>query len=534
MLSCCFKRLQCLAFVVAVFTIVSFLMIIFFFNYPTIARERVIDSVVFKNNSEAMDRFRSTKNLKNLRISFYLYNVTNAKKVIEEGAKINLREVGPFVYDQLKTKNFIDNNQTSGLITYKLNRAYFLNRNLSIADPKQILITWPNVPLLVARDYIDNLSFFEKLGAYQIINRAIDARKEPPFITDTVEKFLFDGSKRELFEDLQKMDKLKFIDPWPLKDNKFGLLYGRNNTENTTMDHIFAMSTGFGLNQTYRDLNQYKFLDGKPSLPFWKQQPPGCNVIDGTDGEFFSPFIQAEKLLEVYSVDLCRKIKFKFAKNTYINGVFASEYAFDERNLKSGRENPENQCYCLSKNVTDCQGDGLIDLSTCSQPNIFASCSHFFAGSPKLLLRVTGLSPPNASIHQPVIYVEPNTGFALKVRVPIQFNVKLEKGGFKIFNFFNDDENLIIPLLTAAETVEITEEQATLLKSELLLLDSWLVTMVLGGAIVFMLAIFVITTILCIKFRDSQDNDTETSPFVDQEFTPPSEGTDQTSNYRTI
>lgn len=509
-------------------------MILFFFNYPTIARERVIDSVVFKNDTESMDRFRSTKDLKNLRLSFYLYNVTNAKKVVEEGAKINLKEIGPFVYDELKTKDFIDNNQTSGLISYKLKRRYILNRNLSAADPSQVSVTWPNVPLLVARDYIDNLPLFQKVAAYFIINRAIDSMKELPFITDSVENFLFDGSKRELFEYLQKLDKLKFIDPWPLKDNKFGLLYGRNDTDNTKFDHTMTMSAGFGINQTYRDLNQYKLFDGKPLLPFWNQQPPGCNKIGGTDGEFFSPFLQDNQAVEVYSVDLCRKLKFKFDQSTYINGVPASQYVFDEENVKSGQNNPENQCYCLSKRPLECQIDGLIDLSTCNQPNVIASGSHFFAGSPKLLTRVTGISPPNASIHQPVIYLEPNTGLALKVRVPIQFNVRLEKGGFNIFKFYNEDENLIVPLLWAMEGVEVTEEQATLLKSKLLLLDSWLVTMVLGGAIVFILAIFVIATILCIKFRDSRGNSSETSPLIPHEASQSAEPSDQASNYRTI
>lgn len=537
---CSFKRVQYIALVLAAFTILTVLMILFFSNYPAFARRRVIESVVFKNNTDAMDRFKSTQDLKNLRISFYFYNVTNPDEVVNSGAKINLKEIGPFVYNELKTKNFIDNNQTSGMITYKLQRKYTFDRNLSVADPNEVNMTWPNVPLLVAKDYVDKLPLVEKVGAYFVINRAISMNKEPPFIKDTAAKFLFDGSKRELFETLQKIDVLKLMNPWPLKDNKFGLLYGRNNTDNTTLDHILTMSAGFGINQTYRDLNEYKLFDMKPKLPFWQPSPSGCNQVGGTDGEFFSPFLHDNQELEVYSVDICRKLKFKFDQRNYINGIQAFRYILDEKSMQSGQKRKSNECYCLAKNTYECRLDGLIDLSTCNQPNIVASGAHFIGGSPSLFSRLTGLNPPNASLHTPVLFVEPNTGLTIKVRVPIQFNVRLEKDGFNIFNFFNDSESLILPLLWAVETVEVSNDQASLLKTKLLLLDSWLVTMVLGGAIVFIVAIFVAATIFFIKYRHSKNAD-ESSPLVSNEVLPHVTGesssvqpVSQANNYQTI
>lgn len=84
---CSFKRMQCLALVVAVCTILAVLMILFFFNYPAFARKRVIEEVVFKNDTLSMDRFRNTEDLKNLRLSFYLYNVTNPDEIVHKGGK---------------------------------------------------------------------------------------------------------------------------------------------------------------------------------------------------------------------------------------------------------------------------------------------------------------------------------------------------------------------------------------------------------------------------------------------------------------
>lgn len=502
--------------------IVSILMVLFFFNYPTMARNRVLDGVVFKNDSEAMDRFRTTKDLRNLRLSFYLFNVTNADEVVKSATKIKFDEIGPFVYSEYKEKDFIDNNQTSGLITFKLRRRYILDRSLSVADPKDVRIVWPNVPLLVTKGYIDKLPWW--IPGWPIkaaINRIISVMKEPAFIEDTVQNFLFDGSKRDLFEALQKLDPLKILNPWPLKDNKFGLMYGKNYTWNPATDRTMTVSAGLGLTQNYTTLNQYIKINGSSLLPFWKQEPETCNIVGGTDGEFFQPFIKPSQQLRVYSMDICRILPLKYQCNTYIRGINSFKYTLHETALQSGQKNPTNQCYCLSGGQ-ECNLDGLIDLSTCNNPNIVASGAHFYAGSSELISRVSGISPANSSLHEPSIYVEPNTGVVSKASVPLQFNVRMEKDGFANFKFFQDERPLIVPLVWIVESAELTDDQASLLKRELTLLNSWLVTLVLGLTIFSILAIVAGVAVLCIRFRNSRalqqqghlSEPTETDPLI--------------------
>lgn len=511
--------MQLASLLVASMSVVTVLIILFFFNYPTIVHKRVVDQMVFRNNTEAMGRFESTKDIKDLRLTMYLYSVTNADEVIRSSAKIKLAEIGPFVYDEFKYKEFLINNQTSGLITYKLRTRYTFNRQLSMADPKTVNITWPNVPLLVARAYLDKLSYFKKQAAYFALNMAIKNRNEPAFITDSAANLLFDGSKRKLFEYLQSLDVFKVISPWPLKDNKFGMFYGRNNTWDPAINHKETVSTGFGLNRNYTSLNEYIYVDNSDKMPFWQAQPPQCNMVGGTDGEFFHPFLDYSDLT-VYSEAVCRKFSLRYSQNAYIGGITSYRYNIDPRNLKSGRKVPENACYCLARNPSgaqkpECELDGLIDLSTCAQPNIVASGAHFMHGSTELLSRLDGVTPPDASKHDISVFVEPNTGVTIKVRVPLQFNVRLEKGGFTLFDFFQDDESLIVPLVWVAETSEITDDQASMIKKGLLLLDSWFVSLVLGGAIVLFMAVVVMISILCVKFRDASSTDaTETAPIL--------------------
>lgn len=515
-LLCTFKRLQLLTMVISAAAVVTVLMILFFFNYPTIARDRVIEAMVFRNNTESMDRFMNTSDIKNLRATFYIYNITNPDKVVGSAAKINLTEIGPFVYDEYREKELVDNNQTLGLITYKLRRRYVFNRNLSVSDPTKVMITWPNVPLIVARSVIDKLPYLERTPIYWFLNSAIKSKNEPPFITDTAANFLFNGSKRNFFEYLQSLDKMKVLQPWPLPDNMFGLLYNKNFTWNPLVDREMTVKAGLGLGQTYRDLNQFAYINGSSVLSFWRDDPKGCNIVGGTDGEFFSPFLDQSGDLQVYAPDICRKLTMKPREATVVAGVSALKYTLDPKCLQSGENNPDNQCYCLSRNADDspkpeCFLDGLIDLSSCVQPNVVASGAHFIHGSDDFLARLSGISAPNASIHDPVLIIEPNTGVAVKAHVPIQINVRLEKGGFNIFNFFKDDEPLILPLIWTSESSELTPEQGKLLSNKLLLLNSWLATVILGGAVLFIIMIIIFAIILFSRYRVTKNPRTEPS-----------------------
>lgn len=518
-LGCSFKKIQILTLIIAVVSILTVLLILFFFNYPTVAHDRIIEAMLFKNSTDAIERFRSTKEAKDLRISFYLYNITNADQVINNSAKIKLQEVGPFVYSEYREKIFVDNNQTAGLITYRLLRRYNFDKNLSIANPKDVLITWPNLPLLISRSYLDKLPFVEKKLAYFFLNRAIKNENESPFMTDTVDNFLFSGSRRQLFEYLQSKDIFKIIKPWPLKDNKFGLFYGRNYTwDPTTMVELTA-SAGFGKNHTYRDLNKVVYVNGTSTTNYWPQDPEYCNQVDGTDGQFFSPFLGEPSNVYIYAADLCRKLSFKLSQPTYIKGLSALEYKLDEDDLQSWQRNPKNKCYCLRRLANgapdpECGLDGLMDLSSCASPNLLASGSHFALGSPELRKRVDGIREPDQTDH-PAIFIEPITGLAVKASVPTQLNVRIEKGGFDIFSFFNESQPLIVPFIWMVEGTEITGDQGSLLKTELLLLDSWLVSLVLGAAIFLILAVLLMAGVICLRYRNSEPINTgETDPLL--------------------
>lgn len=506
---CSPRRIQLLLLVLAAAAIVSILMVLFLFNYPSFARQRVIDEMVFKNGTMEFERFQTTAELKNLRLAFYLFNITNVDDVVNNSSRIRLQEIGPYVYHEFKHKEIISDNQSDSLITFKLRKRYTFLPHQSVGDPRKDVIYWPNIPIVVLQTLLDDLPIGERFFALPLINQVIKSKSEPAFISDNVENFLFNGSRRTFFEDLQKLDVLKIFKPWPLKDNKFAILYDKNDTWTPGKDYLYSVSPGFGDNQTYRDLNQYVLINGSATLPYWDTQPPMCNQLQGTDGQFFSPFLDDAQDLEVFAIDMCRKLSFKYRLSSTINGVKVYKYTLDPRNLQSGQNNPENQCYCIRKSDNQCNLDGLVDLSSCIAPNIVGSGSHFLFGSPELLNRVDGLRAPNLTLDEPHIYVEPNTGLTIQVKTPIQLNIRLQSGGLKLFNFLKNEKPLILPLLTVAESAEMSDDQAALLRNKLLLLDSWLISTVLGGTIIFVISIIVVGVVLCLRHRNSKIGETD-------------------------
>lgn len=508
---CISKKIQIFALTLAAVGLVSILITLFVFNYPTFARTRVIDAVLFKNGSDSMIRFQTTADLENLRLSFHVFNITNPEEV-KKGEKFHLEEIGPFVYSEFKSRQFIDNDQKRGLITYDLTRHYRFEQEVSYKglDPKTLYITWLNIPLIAAIHSLNELNLVERLTAYEFINNKIKEQHEDAFITDSIHNFLIGGSHRQIMEYIESLQKR--FDPkkeWPLINNTFGILYGKNGLP---YNHVLTTSAGFGPGQTYRDLNQYKAFDYKPNMIFWKDQPAHCNQVSGTDGEFFSPFPDKREGLEILGLDLCRKLGLKYKKNTTMLGIHTWEYVLDERSLAGPmKKDSGNECYCLAKDPKspECQLDGLIDLQTCNnQANVFASGAHYWAGSKELFDGFEGDNlEPISSNHEPTFLVEPRTGLAVKVKVPIQFNIKVvgfKRGhNFDIFNFTTNEQPIFVPFAWVEECSEMTPEQAEMLKRELLIFDTWLITMVLGGAIILIIAIIVAAVVLCLKLKNS-------------------------------
>lgn len=258
------------------FVLVTLLVALFLVRYPKFAGQQVVEQLIFKNGTLQTQQSHSTDQPKSLRVAFYLFNVTNAHDFVggNRNAKLLLDEIGPFVNQELKMKEFTQSNQTDGLITYKLRKGFAFDASASVSDPKLISITWPNVPMLAVQGAFEQMSVGPERDAARLaIEAAVLAFNESAFIVDTAERLLFVGSESKMFAALQGLNLplvKPFVGAWLgslLKDNKFGLLYGKNDSWHWQRDYLYTVSTGFELNRTsYENLSQFVHINGSSRL----------------------------------------------------------------------------------------------------------------------------------------------------------------------------------------------------------------------------------------------------------------------------
>merc|ERR1711935_1050564 len=128
--------------------------------------------------------------------SVYIFNVTNPNEVLQ-GAKPNLVEIGPVVYKTVLVKDSLDeetgksslNFSDSGeFISYQPRKYLYLDREKSVIDPDEAIITVPNVPLLTGLSKLQDMGFFAKLIGQDVIT---GMGRGTPFITLPLSKFLW-------------------------------------------------------------------------------------------------------------------------------------------------------------------------------------------------------------------------------------------------------------------------------------------------------------------------------------------------------
>lgn len=107
-------------------------------------------------------------------MKIYFYNLTNAFEFETSGAKPKLREIGPFVYREVITKENISFSSDKVLLTYTLKRNYYFEKDLSVQDDQTALITTLNMaPISVKQLFVAVVDLMRSFILKKIISRII-------------------------------------------------------------------------------------------------------------------------------------------------------------------------------------------------------------------------------------------------------------------------------------------------------------------------------------------------------------------------
>nr|XP_014434794.1 scavenger receptor class B member 1 isoform X2 [Pelodiscus sinensis] len=193
---------------------------------------------------------------------------------------------------------------------------------------------------------------------------------------------------------------------------KFGLFMDFNNS-NTGLFTVYTGAT---------DINKIHIVDtwnGLKKVNYWRSNE--CNMINGTSGEMWPPFMTPSSSLEFYSPDACRSMKLVYEQSGVFKGVPTYRFVAPKTLFANGTDYPPNEGFC------PCRESGIQNVSTCRMnAPVFISHPHFYNADPVLLEAVDGLHP-NKEQHGLFLDVHPVTGIPMNCSIKLQLSLYIKK-----------------------------------------------------------------------------------------------------------
>uniref|UniRef100_Q8WTV0-3 Isoform 2 of Scavenger receptor class B member 1 n=1 Tax=Homo sapiens TaxID=9606 RepID=Q8WTV0-3 len=262
-----------------------------------------------------------------------------------------------------------------------------------------------------------------------IMTLAFTTLGERAFMNRTVGEIMW-GYKDPLVNLINKY----FPGMFPFKD-KFGLFAELNNSDSG----LFTVFTGV---QNISRIHLVDKWNGLSKVDFWHSDQ--CNMINGTSGQMWPPFMTPESSLEFYSPEACRSMKLMYKESGVFEGIPTYRFVAPKTLFANGSIYPPNEGFC------PCLESGIQNVSTCrfSAP-LFLSHPHFLNADPVLAEAVTGLHP-NQEAHSLFLDIHPVTGIPMNCSVKLQLSLYMKSVAG--IGQTGKIEPVVLPLLWFAES----------------------------------------------------------------------------------
>ncbi|XP_072722958.1 platelet glycoprotein 4 [Ciconia boyciana] len=392
---------------------------------------------------------------------FWVFDVQNPSEVLEQGARPKLKQRGPYTYRvrYLPKENITEN--SDGTISYMLPNVARFEPDMSVGTENDT-ITCLNLAVVAAPALYTN-TFIQLL-----LNTWIKASKSSMLQNRTVKELLW-GYKDPF---LNKV-------PFPL-DPVLGVFYPYNGT----VDGLYKVYTGKEDIKKTAIIESYK---NKRNLSYWEGY---CDLVNGTDGASFPPFVKKDQILRFFSSDICRSIYGVFQGKQDVKGISLYRFTVPREAFASPAEVRDNYCFCTDEVISkNCTVAGVLDISACKAGRpVFISLPHFLHASDSILHDVEGLSP-NEKEHETFLDVEPITGFTLQFAKRLQVNL-LVKPAPKIEALSKVKKPYIFPLLWLNESAVIGDAKAEMFRNKVTgrvqMLSVLQMVLMIAGSVLFL------------------------------------------------
>ncbi|XP_066275128.1 scavenger receptor class B member 1-like [Branchiostoma lanceolatum] len=313
------------------------------------------------------------------------------------GKGVIVEQRGPYTYREYRNKTSLQFNDDDTISYLNLKRYEFVPE-MSVGSENDTIMTL-NIPAMAISWLLKTQGTLIKDAA----SLALLLGGEPLFFRRTVAGLVW-GYPEPLLAAAQRFA------PALVKDDKFGIWL---NQKTNSTDGVYTVFTGLAEPGKFAYIYQW---NGMTHLPYWRRP---CGKVNGTEGIMFPPIKDRDKRLYIFVSDLCRSAYLSYEGPRAVGGVPVYRYILPQEELRSGRHDPDNSCYCGD----GCLQDGLIDVRSCHLgAPVVLSLPHFYLGNESLSRGVAGLRP-NKMEHQIFLDVEPTTGVALAAARRTQINI---------------------------------------------------------------------------------------------------------------
>uniref|UniRef100_A0A8D2NVI9 Platelet glycoprotein 4 n=1 Tax=Zosterops lateralis melanops TaxID=1220523 RepID=A0A8D2NVI9_ZOSLA len=369
---------------------------------------------------------------------FWIFHVLNPFEVME-GGQPNLEQRGPYTY---RVRYLAKENVTegeNGTISYMLPNAADFEPDLSVGTENDTMTVLNLAVVAVPSVYPSGFM-------QSIINTWVKSSNSAILQNRTVKEILWGYTDPFL-------NKI----PFPGVNPVVGVFYPYNGTS----DGPYTVYTGKEDITKTAIIESYK---NKRTLSYW---PGHCDMVNGTDGASFPPFVKKDQVLRFFSSDICRSIYGVYHGKQNVKGITLYRFTVPREAFASPTEVADNYCFCTDKEISEnCTLAGVLDISACKAKRpVYISLPHFLHASESILRNVEGLSP-NEKEHETYLDIEPVTGFTLRFAKRLQVNL-LVRPSSRIEPLKKVTKPYVFPLLWLNESAVIGDEKAAMFRSKI-------------------------------------------------------------------
>lgn len=421
--------------------------------------------------------------------AIYVFNITNPAEVAA-GGKPQIQEIGPLTYSYNYRRFNIewDADQDGDIVAFQMWDYYQPADEITRYLSTQTIYTL-NVPLLGT---LHNPLLIGEGAAIDTVVLALFLEKyakDPTslFVSKTIYETIW-GWEDPLLTELNAFNKL-------VPTRYPGIVNNDSSLDVAAAKHgTIRMFTGAA---TINEAREYLEWDGMDSMQCCAFGPCGdagsgpypaapypdgaANAIRGGFGDQFHQFVTRSDILRVSSHQqgVFRTWELVSAPDTdySVKGIELMRFQLPPNTLGNSSTNPE-EAYMYNNYGPS----GLLNASVCEWgAKVFISKPHFLDGSNSLLDAIDGLTPPDRSIHDTALGVEPYSGSTMQFDFSVQVNVEIGPDSFSNQAFFPNVTNLYMPVAWLHRYGLVSDSQADNFKGQVYLARDFMYGLRWGG-----------------------------------------------------